>query len=196
MGWKVGTITDYCEVKDGTHDTPAHQVEGKFLITSKNLTQNGIDFDSAYKVSIEDFNNINKRSLVENFDILYSMIGTIGNMLIVNEDKVDFCIKNMALIKTSQNQESSFFIYEYLRHSDCDSYLQTSTRGSIQKFVALDILRNIPIFILSDEIKEKFNKIITPIYEKKLKFIKENEELTKLRDYLLPLLMNGQIEVK
>ena len=46
------------------------------------------------------------------------------------------------------------------------------------------------------DIIEKYNHKICSIFDEQLKLLKENDELTKLRDYLLPLLMNGQIEVK
>lgn len=43
---------------------------------------------------------------------------------------------------------------------------------------------------------EKIEKIINPILEKKLLLEQQNQELAKLRDFLLPMLMNGQVSVK
>ena len=52
------------------------------------------------------------------------------------------------------------------------------------------------VFPNNEDIIESFDTFFTPLQNQIWKNQKENEELTKLRDYLLPLLMNGQIEVK
>ena len=82
-GWEVKMVTDFIEVKDGTHDSPKQCEEGNYLITSKHLKNSFIDFDSAYKISNEDFVNVNKRSKVDKNDILITMIGTVGNLYYV-----------------------------------------------------------------------------------------------------------------
>ena len=43
---------------------------------------------------------------------------------------------------------------------------------------------------------DKFSNILAPIQRKKELIIIENQELAKLRDWLLPMLMNGQVRVK
>jgi type I restriction enzyme S subunit len=45
-------------------------------------------------------------------------------------------------------------------------------------------------------IKESFDKLCNPIFNKILATKRENQELIKLRDFLLPLLMNGQVKIK
>ena len=45
-------------------------------------------------------------------------------------------------------------------------------------------------------ILEKFHKIVSPIFEKMQQYNIENDELTKLRDWLLPMLLNGEATVK
>lgn len=77
-GWRVGKITELFEVRDGTHDSPKQTEKGKLLVTSKHLTKNRLKFEDAYLVSENDFIKINKRSAVHQYDILFSMIGTIG----------------------------------------------------------------------------------------------------------------------
>ena len=76
--WEELKITDLFEIRDGTHDSPKQKPFGKSLITSKHLSSNSIDFNSAYFISEDDYEQINKRSIVHSGDILFSMIGTIG----------------------------------------------------------------------------------------------------------------------
>lgn len=46
------------------------------------------------------------------------------------------------------------------------------------------------------DIAQKFSSFVEPLYQKKQKILKENSELEALRDWLLPMLMNGQVTVK
>ena len=57
------------------------------------------------------------------------------------------------------------------------------------------LLYSIPIVKPNDTILQTFDNILLPIFKKLEKVQLENESLTKLRDELLPLLMNGQVSV-
>ena len=190
----VKSLSEIIEVKDGTHDSPKPQDNGYFLLTSKHLTERGLDYASAYKISKEDYESINKRSKVDTNDILFSMIGTIGNSYFVEETKINFAIKNMALFKTSAKRWFSEYMYLYLSSCDYKHYEGNSLSGSIQKFVSLRTLRDMPILYHEDIIKV-FAKEVRNIITMMVNLRKENIELTKQRDELLPLLMNGQASV-
>ena len=190
----VKSLSEIIEVKDGTHDSPKPQDNGYFLLTSKHLTERGLDYASAYKISKEDYESINKRSKVDTNDILFSMIGTIGNSYFVEETNINFAIKNMALFKTSAKRWFSEYLYLYLSSCDYKRYEGNSLSGSIQKFVSLRTLRDMPILYHEDIIKV-FAKEVRNIITMMVNLRKENIELTKQRDELLPLLMNGQASV-
>ena len=190
----VKSLSEIIEVKDGTHDSPKPQDNGYFLLTSKHLTERGLDYASAYKISKEDYENINKRSKVDTNDILFSMIGTIGNSYFVEETNINFAIKNMALFKTSARRWFSEYLYLYLSSCDYKYYEGNNLSGSIQKFVSLRTLRDMPILYHEDIIKA-FAKEVRNIITMIINLRKENIELTKQRDELLPLLMNGQATV-
>ncbi|WP_237275812.1 restriction endonuclease subunit S [Tenacibaculum ovolyticum] len=194
VGWEVEEINNVIKVKDGTHDSPKSIKKGFKLITSKHLKLEGLDFEKANYISKEDYVNINKRSQVENGDILFSMIGSIGTVYKIEEKNIDFAIKNVALYKTSGNQNLKNYIYMYLKGYDMQKYMGNVIAGSIQKFIGLGSLRKMPIMfdektISNFEVKTKsiFNQINT------LKL--ENQKLSELRDWLLPMLMNGQLRV-
>lgn len=190
----VKSLSEIIEVKDGTHDSPKPQDNGYFLLTSKHLTERGLDYASAYKISKEDYESINKRSKVDTNDILFSMIGTIGNSYFVEETNINFAIKNMALFKTSAKRWFSEYLYLYLSSCDYKHYEGNSLSGSIQKFVSLRTLRDMPILYHEDIIKV-FAKEVRNIITMMVNLRKENIELTKQRDELLPLLMNGQASI-
>ena len=108
QGWEWVRFQDVVDVRDGTHDSPKYQKEGYPFITSKNLNNGYIDFENVNYISREDYLKLSQRSCVENEDILFAMIGSIGNPVIVQKDR-DFSIKNVALFKKSQ-----YLIIKYL----------------------------------------------------------------------------------
>ena len=191
-GWDIKSLNDIVKVKDGTHDSPKQQNEGYFLITSKHLLPTGIDFKTAYYISEEDYKAINKRSKVDTNDILFSMIGTIGNKYLVSEETINFAIKNMALIKSSDNAKFMCFLWFYLSSPDYIRYEYNAISGSIQKFLSLDAMRNIPI-LFNEKILTLFNKKVSEICKLISNTNNENILLSKQRDELLPLLMDGQV---
>ena len=108
--WKTVILSNVSDVRDGTHDSPKYLDEGYPLITSKNLMKNGIiSFEDINLISEEDYNFINKRSKVNSGDILFGMIGTIGNPVIIGENS-DFAIKNVALIKEKSQLKNSYLV--------------------------------------------------------------------------------------
>jgi len=194
-GWGVDIINNVIDVKDGTHDSPKPANEGYHLITSKNLKVEGLDFENANIISKEDYESVNKRSKVETGDILFSMIGSIGAIYKVDEENIDFAIKNVALYKTSQKEGYRNYIYTFLKSYDMQRYMGNVISGSIQKFIGLGALRNMPL-ILDDVMIKEFEKATQNIFKKQTVIKLENQKLTELRDWLLPMLMNGQVTVK
>ena len=192
--WDVEIINNIIKVKDGTHDSPKPKDSGYPLITSKHLKPEGLGFDSANLISAEDYESVNKRSKVETGDILFSMIGSIGEIYKVDEQQINFAIKNVGLYKSSEKPEYINYIYMFLKSYDMQRYMGNVTSGSIQKFIGLGALRNMPILINDDLIK-KFVLSTEHLFKKKTLIKLENQKLTQLRDWLLPMLMNGQVTV-
>ena len=133
---KLGTCLD---VRDGTHDTPRYVIEGVPLVTSKNLSNGQVDFSNAKLISREDSNAINSRSKVDSGDILYAMIGSIGNPVLY-QGSDDFSIKNIALFKCIPNGMNMEYVYQFLMLMQED--MKKSASGGVQAFVSLTYLRN------------------------------------------------------
>lgn len=192
-GWEVKPITDFIEVKDGTHDSPKQCENGHYLITSKHLKNSFIDFDSAYKISNEDFVNVNKRSKVDKHDILITMIGTVGNLYYVGNEP-NYAIKNIGLFKSSSNKTFSIYLYEYLKSSFISEYYRVRLAGSTQQYLTLKALRETPI-IYNEKVVSEFVVAIKEMRHTIINNSNENKELTNLRDTLLPKLISGELEV-
>lgn len=142
--WRWETSGEVIDVRDGTHDTPKYIQNGFPLITSKNLKAQGIDFEDVGFISEQDHMAISKRSRVDRGDILFAMIGTIGNPVVVTEDR-EFSIKNVALFKCTKGRVDPLYCYRLLGSPLVKMQLAAATRGGTQKFVSLKVLRNLQI---------------------------------------------------
>lgn len=194
-GWKFVELSSLISVKDGTHDSPKQQQNGKYLITSKHLKSHFIDFSCAYKISDDDFIKVNKRSKVDRLDILITMIGTVGNLYFVHEKDIDFAIKNIGLFKTSERPDLAYFLYFTIDSKETSEYFTKRLAGSTQQYLTLETLRQTPILLPDDETLNAFNEYAKTIYER-IDINSQNiQSLTQTRDTLLPKLMSGQISL-
>ena len=138
------SLNELVDVRDGTHDSPKYVNDGFPLITSKNLVNGSVDFENVNFITETDFDSINKRSKVDEGDILYSMIGSIGNFAIVNFEP-RFAIKNVALFKFKNSKLSSKYFIYYIKSNEFTTQIEKQSKGGTQKFVTLKILRNIQV---------------------------------------------------
>ena len=137
--WCWARMGSCLDVRDGTHDTPKYVLEGIPLVTSKNLCNGKIDFSTAKFISREDHLAISLRSKVDAGDIMYAMIGSIGNPVLYNGN-AEFSIKNMALFKKIANGLDMEYVYWFLYLSQ--DTMKKFASGGVQSFVSLGYLRN------------------------------------------------------
>lgn len=150
-GWQFVPADKYCaEVTDGTHDSPKPiEYSGHYLLTSKNITSGILNYENAYCISEEDFNAVNKRSKVNQYDLLYSMIGTVGESCIVDKEIIDFAIKNVGLFRLNGDLLKAKWLNYFFKSNIAKTYVEKSLKGATQKYIALGVLRKFPILIPS-----------------------------------------------
>ncbi len=165
--FKIDTLNNICDVRDGTHDSPEYVLKGYPLITSKNIVNGNISLEEVNFITKLDFDNINKRSKVDVGDILLPMIGTIGNPALVKQEP-NYAIKNMALIKfLPQSRCSNLYILYLLRSSFLDNIIKNQQRGGTQKFLALKTIRGLQIPIPPMSLQTQFSDFVTKIEAQK-----------------------------
>ena len=151
--WEKKALKDILDVRDGTHDSPLYYDEGYALVTSKNLKNGTITDDGIKYISREDFIKINERSKVDIGDILFAMIGTIGNPVVV-ENEPNYAIKNVALLK-NVGKVNPYYVKYYLESQYVKDKMKKEAKGSTQRFVPLGYLRKFEIVVtINDEQKE------------------------------------------
>ena len=167
MSWSTVRADQFCTlITDGTHDSPKPQQSGWKLITSKHLKGHYIDFDSANWISEADYLKVISRRAVEQWDILFSMIGTIGNIYLEKNSHVEYACKNMGIFKFSGNKENALWMYYYLKSPQAKAYIQTHLRGSTQAYVPLGGLREMPVPVPPQSVRNEIIAVLRPIDEK------------------------------
>lgn len=188
--WDIKELGVICDIRDGTHASPKFFPEGVPLITSKNLLGGVIDFSNIQFISEKDYLEIEKRSKVDDGDILFGMIGTIGNPVIVHKDR-NFSIKNVGLIKFTALSPINSFVYYTLLYSFVGQQIKKFSRGGTQKFVSLGNLRNLKIHLPNKNTQKQIVTKLSAVQNYKKQLLEQKSRLKELFDSTLQKSMQG-----
>ena len=90
--------------------------------------------------------------------------------------------------------EDRFYLYYYIKNYM--PFIEALGSGTTFKEVSKDKMLSLPIMKVNNKVYQQWVLTAKIIFEKQQKLEMEIEEFLSLRDYLLPLLMNGQITIK
>ncbi len=178
---KIILAEDYCEkVFDGTHETPLATLEGFPLVTSKHIKKSKLNLMETYNISNQDYVKINQRSSVKQWDILFSMIGSVGEIYLEQNKEINYAIKNIGVFSCN-NELKAKWLYYYLQSPLAKSYIKRYLNGAVQKFLPLKNLRSFPIqdFTESKEGIVNFLSIVDKKIEINNQINKELESMAK-----------------
>ena len=192
-GWEKKKLCEFTGITDGTHDSPKQVEIGLPLVTGRCIVDGSIDFSQAYNISEEDVININKRSAVEDGDILLSNIGTIGKVCRISKSG-NYAVKNMIIFKP-HDAIHSCFLHRFLTDNNTQMDFLQQAAGTSQKFVSLSFIRNTLILRPSDTILNLFYNHSEKYFNYVQTLQSQLRLLTEARDRLLPKLMSGEIEI-
>ena len=129
---------------------------------------------------------------------------SVGDILISNirpyfkkiwlSDRTGGCSADVLCIRTNRIIPKEF-VYATLARDDFFNYDVAGSKGSKMPRGDKKHIMEYPI-VFEFEVAEQYSKIVRPIYEAVHENNNQNQELTKLRDWLLPMLMNGQVKVE
>ena len=183
--WCWCRLSEYLDIRDGTHDSPKFYDNGIPFVTSKNLNDGILDFSTCKYITEEDHKKFSARSFVEDGDILFAMIGSIGNPVIVKK-KFDFSFKNMALFKRYTKEKTDMkYIFYYLSYIQFE--LKRIATGGVQSFIGLGTFREMlfPLPPLAEQKRivsaiEKFMPLIEEYGKKETQLKAINEKIGTL----------------
>ena len=195
IDWQVKNLIDFAEIKNGA--TPSTADEANYggdivWITPKDLSdqQSKFVYQGERNITKQGFDSCSTSMLPVN-SVLMSSRAPIG---LVSIAKHNVCTNQGFKSFIPKNMEDSIFLYYYIKHHI--KQIEQLGSGTTFKEVSRDDLCKFPILII--EAKDAYKQWIelqNGIADKQLILKKEIAALTKQRDELLPLLMNGQVSV-
>lgn len=197
-GWEVVDINELCQVVDCLHSKKpdyCYEDENSYLLALENITKEGyIDLSDKYYISKKDFAEWTSRICVKENDFLFTNAGRAGDMGMVPEGVLCAIGRNITAVRPEKINpwylrcffKSLYMQEQILNNLDQGSFFMSFNVRSIKKLLVL---------MPSEPLMKKFISFVEPHLKRIEKNNKEISRLTKLRDKLLPLLMNGQVVV-
>ncbi len=199
-GWVNGTLGDISDLVRGvTYDASDIKEENDYdvipILRATNISGNVIDLDNMVFVPKQ---NVSANQVLNKFDILITMssgskdhIGKNGFFYFDKEVAFGaFCAKIVA------KDKYRFYVYSYTQSDFMFSTIKNECLGTNINNLNGSLVKGFKLVIPPADLLEKFNDKVLSIYEMIGVNHKQNQQLTELRDWLLPLLMNGQVTVK
>lgn len=185
-GWEVGHLSDIANITMG--QSPAGETyneDGIGTVFYQGCTDFGTRFPESrvYTTAPTRFAKAG--------DILMSVRAPVGTINIAMED---CCIGRGLAALNSKSGSQLYLLYTLSGFKQLFDVMDGNgtTFGSITK----DTLFEMKVVVPKSELLKAFEKIVQPIEKRIRATEQENRELTKLRDWLLPMLMNGQARVE
>lgn len=184
--WENAVLIDIANIAMGqSPDGSSYNENGDGVLFYQGSTDFGIRFPSVRQYTTMPSRYANKG------DILMSVRAPVGTLNIANND---CCIgRGLAALNSKLKSNTHlYFLLDNLRSAFEQRNGVGTTFGSITK----DDMHNLPVVKPEEKVMKAFDLIAKPIYDKQMAIGYEIDDLTKQRDELLPLLMNGQAVVK
>lgn len=195
-GWGVGTLDDIGQIVGGS--TPSTAEPANFSknatawITPNDLSNNKQNkFISHGSIDVSE-QGIKSASLkiYPKGTVLLSSRAPVGYMAIAQNELTT----NQGFKSFIPNKGySEIFIYYVVKN--LIPFIEQNSSGSTFKEVSATTLKNIICVLPQKEIIKKFESKLVALFEQQSKLEKQTQTLTQYRDFLLPMLMNGQVEI-
>lgn len=168
-----------------------------YYVTIKNIDSGKIFLDDKCdKINDEALKKINRRSDLKVGDILFTSIEPVGITYLIQEKPENWNInESVFTLRPNYNLVTSEYAYLLLSAKEIKAFTKNVSAGSIHKGVRIGVLNTFKVAYGNKNIISDFSKTIEPILKRINILNKENQKLSELRDWLLPMLMNGQVKV-
>jgi type I restriction enzyme, S subunit len=186
-GWEVGSLLDIATFTNGIACQKYPQLSEAFLRVIKIKEMRDGFSDNSERVTPD----VPEKVIVHDGDILFSWSASLEVMIWSGGTGA----LNQHIFKvTSENYPRSicyFALQGCLQHFKMMADLRKTTMGHITR----EHLEQSRIAIPPKETADNFESIAQPIFNQIINNHQQNQELAQLRDWLLPMLMNGQVSV-
>ena len=131
--------------------------------------------------------------LIDEDDIVVSFDATIGRIGYGLNGAYSTGMKKISINSKYKNIVDNSLVYAYFNNKDIQNIMMENARGTtiLHASSSIDFMN----FKYNESLLKKYSKFISVAFDKMKSIKSENEKLSKLRDTLLPKLMNGEIDL-
>ncbi len=204
-GWEVKPLDNVSEYQNGyAFYKDGYDSEGVKVVDLGNVNLLGLYIDTKddKHISIDRYNDakyenyrLKKNDLIMIMTDRKATMDLLGKTGKIYKNEKYLLNQRVARIRCNENFNVNY-LYATLNGTFINDTLKRRALGSIQKYVNSGDIITLPILIPPEKIMIQFGTIVDEMYKKMDINLQENEELTSLRDFLLPMLMNGQVGFK
>ncbi len=185
LGWEVGELSDIANITMGQSPPgESYNEDGEGMIFFQGCTDFGNRFPSVRQFTTQP------TRYAKAGDILLSVRAPVGTINIAKED----CCIGRGLAALNSKDNSITYLLEVMRNLK-QVFDRRNVNGTTFGSITKDDLFSLKVLKPEKNILDQYQKIIYPTFEKQNKLELESQTLTELRDWLLPMLMNGQVKV-
>ena len=197
-GWEVVGIEEVCDVVDCLHSKKPEfcfESEKSYLLTLENLTKDGyVDVANKFYISRNDYKSWIRNIEVRENDFVITNAGRAGDIVRIPRGIVCAAGRNMTVVRPRSIDPSylrAFFYGEFTR-AQISGGLEM---GSLFANFNVRTIKRLRILVPPRDILEGLYLPMSDIVTQTDVYGAESVRLIALREFLLPLLMNGQVKV-
>ncbi|OFX18669.1 MAG: restriction endonuclease subunit S [Bacteroidetes bacterium GWA2_31_9] len=155
--WEIVNLGDVClKITDGSHNPPKGISSGYPMLSSRNVINNTLTLDDVRYISEKDFISENKRTQLKAGDVLLTIVGAIGRVVIVPDNFPAFTLqRSVAVLKCDFQKITNKYLKCVLNYNSIQRIIEETAHGVAQKGIYLNDLKNLQIPLPSKEIQEK-----------------------------------------
>ena len=199
-GWEIVTINDVTSKITTGLNPRKNFVLGNgnnYYVTIKNMANNTIYLDDKCdKIDDDAIEKINKRSDLKTDDILFSGIGTIGRVCLIDIPTNNWNVSESVFTLRANDIVSKEFMYLMLLGTDVQNYCQAHAHGAAQKGIRMADLKAFKFSLAPRKVMQDFTRIVNPYINNVSRIQNQLRLLTEARDRLLPKLMSGELTLE
>lgn len=189
-GWRMGMLGDVVDIKGGKRLPKGEELQSEknthpYIKVADMCTFKYMILNDKFQYVEDEVQNQIKHYIVKTNDVILSIVGTIGNVNVIDEslDRANLTENCVKLINI--RAVSCHYVYSYLTSEEGKLAIDQSIVGGVQGKLPIYNIEKLPLLIPSKESIEEFNAIVGLIDNESRLRQKENSKLTKLQSLLL-----------
>lgn len=194
-GWGVEKLGELAQFKNGiNYEKTSSGSEKVKIINVRNISSSRIFINQTDLDEIFLENDKSTNFIVNEGMILITRSGIPGATRLVSELEAKTVYSGFIIASEVNDLIYKNLIFYYLKN--VEEVLKNQSAGTIMKNISQSVLTDMVVSLPPQNLLLKFNSIIDNLLEQMKNVQRQNQELTQLRDWLLPMLMNGQVKLE